>query len=63
MGGGPRIFTLSTTGTINNSGTIRNTFESTPNAIALDWTSCPARVCEVQIIWSIANYLLGGSVG
>lgn len=45
-------FVLVQTGTIDDAGIIRNTFESSP----ADFTqSCNSGVCEVRIIWSIAN--------
>ena len=49
---GAQDYILHQTGTTSDAGTIRNTFESTPS----DFTqSCPAGVCELRIIWSIAN--------
>ncbi|MFV0541100.1 MAG: T9SS type A sorting domain-containing protein [Aestuariibaculum sp.] len=45
-------FELSTTGTTNSAGTVRNTFESTPSNFTQD---CPAGKCEIRIIWNIAN--------
>lgn len=47
---GDQDYNLVQTGTTNDAGTIRNTFESNP----ADFTqSCPAGVCEVRIIWNI----------
>lgn len=48
----PQNYNLINTTTTNDAGTIRNTYESSP----ADFTqSCAAGVCEVRIIWSIAN--------
>ena len=48
---GAQDFTLVITGTTDDAGTIRNTFESNP----ADFTQgCPAGVCELRIIWNIA---------
>lgn len=45
-------FVLVKTGTTDDAGIIRNTFESSP----ADFTqSCNSGVCELRIIWSIAN--------
>lgn len=45
-------FTLIETGTVDDSGIIRNTFESSP----ADFTqSCNSGVCEVRLIWNITN--------
>lgn len=47
---GAQDYTLFATGTTNDAGTIRNTFESTP----ADFTqSCPVGVCEIRIMWNI----------
>lgn len=46
---GAQNFTLIQTGTTNDAGTIRNTYESMP----ADFTqSCPAGVCEIRIMWN-----------
>ena len=47
---GAQNYVLSQTGTTNDGGVIRNTFEATPNDFA---QSCPAGVCELRIIWNI----------
>ena len=45
-------YILTQTNTIDDAGTLRNTYESSP----ADFTqSCNAGVCEVRIIWSITN--------
>ncbi|MEL6670906.1 MAG: hypothetical protein AAFR61_01905 [Bacteroidota bacterium] len=49
---GAQDFTLSNTGTVSDGGTDRNTYESTPSDFA---QSCPAGVCEIQVIWSAGN--------
>ncbi len=47
---GAQDFILVMTGTTNDAGTIRNTFESSP----ADFTQgCPAGVCELRFIWNI----------
>ncbi|WP_418513677.1 T9SS type A sorting domain-containing protein [Corallibacter sp.] len=48
---GPQDYVLNITGTTDDGGVIRQTFESTPSDFS---QSCPAGVCEVQIIWNIA---------
>jgi len=46
---GDQDFYLSNTGTTDDSGNIRNTYETQPS----DFTqSCPAGVCELRIIWN-----------
>lgn len=50
---GTQDYILTATGTTNDGGTIRNTYESTP--LFAPTQTCPAGVCEVRIIWSIAN--------
>lgn len=46
---GAQNFVLSATDTTNDTGTIRNTYESTPLNFG---QSCPAGVCEIRIIWN-----------
>jgi hypothetical protein len=47
---GDQDYILVQTGTTNDGGIIRNTFESAP----LDFLqSCPAGTCEIRIIWNI----------
>ena len=47
---GAQNYILVVTGTTNDAGTIRNTYESNPT----DFTQgCPAGVCEIQIKWNI----------
>ena len=46
---GAQNFVLTNTDTINDAGTIRNTYESTPLNFG---QSCPAGVCEIRIIWN-----------
>ncbi|MBC6994105.1 T9SS type A sorting domain-containing protein [Neolewinella lacunae] len=49
---GAQNFTLSLSGTTNDGGVIRNTYESLPG----DFTqSCPAGVCELRIIWDVTQ--------
>jgi hypothetical protein len=45
-------YTLILTGTTNDAGTIRNTYESSPSNFT---QSCAAGVCEIRIIWSIGS--------
>lgn len=45
-------FILTNTGTVDDGGIIRNTFESAPADFA---QSCNSGTCEVRLIWSIAN--------
>lgn len=47
---GIQDYILSKTGTTNDGGTIRNTYEATPNDFA---QGCPLGACEVRIIWNI----------
>ena len=47
---GEQDFVLSYTGTIDDEGIIRKTYESFPADFA---QSCPAGVCELRIIWNI----------
>lgn len=47
---GAQDYVLVVTGTTNDAGTIRNTYESNPT----DFTQgCPAGVCEIRIMWNI----------
>jgi hypothetical protein len=46
---GAQDYTLTATGTTNDGGTIRNTYESSPADFA---QSCPAGSCEIRIIWN-----------
>ncbi len=48
---GNQDYTLSNTGTTNDGGTVRNTFESTPSDFG---QGCPAGVCEIRMIWNIS---------
>jgi len=44
-------YTLTLTGTTNDAGTIRNTYEALPGDFS---QSCAAGVCEIRIMWNIA---------
>ncbi len=48
----PQNYTLSLTGTTNDGGVIRNTYETLP---ADFMQGCPAGLCELRIIWDVTQ--------
>ncbi len=49
---GDQNYILTATGSIDNEGITRNTYESSPTDFA---QSCPSGICEIRILWNISN--------